>query len=226
MIIYVHMNKFEVFQEGSYGPIKSNLEEISGEKCLAVYFNHIRSGEIEAMKPTAIIWGGGSIPFEENFNVNKNAIIENLMDNELIPQFAICYSFQLAGSFKGATRKPIGKLSDGEADLKPEYNAGYKKEVGVCTVEIDTTEEIFAGLPDKIQIMQTHWKKLSSLPKGFKKIAHSPLCEIQAFKKENQPFWGTQFHPESPKIKENYPHGTQLLTNFFAIAKKYSCDKK
>jgi anthranilate synthase component 2 len=78
--------------------------------------------------------------------------------------------------------------------------------------------DIFAGLPDPMQVMRYHSLIVDaeSLPAELLVLAHDvdDPTEIHAVRHKEHPVWGVQFHPESIMT----PDGKQLLRNFLELA--------
>jgi GMP synthase (glutamine-hydrolysing) len=54
------------------------------------------------------------------------------------------------------------------------------------------------------------------LPEGFRALASSPACSIQAVADPERRWWGTQFHPE--EFRTEHPAGESVLRTFFEVA--------
>jgi GMP synthase (glutamine-hydrolysing) len=65
-------------------------------------------------------------------------------------------------------------------------------------------------------VFQHHTDELTSLPEGFRLLASSERCHVQAIAHEQRPWWGTQFHPES--YRSATPAGARILRTFFELA--------
>jgi anthranilate synthase component 2 len=78
--------------------------------------------------------------------------------------------------------------------------------------------DLFAGIPDPMQVMRYHSLivESSSLPDELVVLAHAEEdpSEIHAMRHREHPVWGVQFHPESIMT----PHGLRLLGNFLELA--------
>ena len=56
----------------------------------------------------------------------------------------------------------------------------------------------------------------SDLPAGFRVLASTERCRVQAIASEERGWWGTQFHPES--YRSATPAGERILRTFFELA--------
>jgi GMP synthase (glutamine-hydrolysing) len=69
-------------------------------------------------------------------------------------------------------------------------------EIGWTEIEVDATSKIFEGLPKKFYSFSSHYEEVANLPHGFKNLAHSKSCHVQAMQLGDRPVFGVQFHPE------------------------------
>ena len=91
------------------------------------------------------------------------------------------------------------------------------KEFGVWPVEIVAEDPLFEGVGNPILVRESHRSEIKQLPDGFRLLASSADCRIQAMVHETLPLYGTQFHPESRL--EHYLDGHRIVANFFRIAR-------
>jgi GMP synthase (glutamine-hydrolysing) len=111
-----------------------------------------------------------------------------------IPILGICYGVQLLTHFLG------GKVESGQ-----------KREYGKGTLLVkDPSAALFAGLPESLQVWNSHGDKLTRLPKGFKAVGASDNSEFAAIEDPARNFHGLQFHPEVAHT----PRGREILANF------------
>ena len=69
-------------------------------------------------------------------------------------------------------------------------------EVGWTEIEWLVESPISLGLPRNWHSFSRHFEEVASLPPGFRKLARSPRCDIQACEVIGKPAYGLQFHPE------------------------------
>ena len=96
-----------------------------------------------------------------------------------LPILGICYGEQLLAHLLGGT-----------------VSKSTHREFGHGTLSIAKKGKLFAGLPKKLKVWNSHGDRLTALPKGFEAIAsteNSPYATIQNASKD---FYGIQFHPE------------------------------
>ena len=107
-------------------------------------------------------------------------------------------------------------LAAGEADGEPGYHPGWFTEKGMQPVRVIQREDpLFAGLPETIMVLESHYCEVKALPPGWVLLASNGNCRVQAMRHPERPVYGTQFHPEG--FTEYYPHGRTILENFFRL---------
>jgi GMP synthase (glutamine-hydrolysing) len=65
-------------------------------------------------------------------------------------------------------------------------------------------------------VFQDHTDEITVLPEGFRVLASSDRCAIQAIADPKRRWWGTQFHPEESSAE--YSVGARVLETFFELA--------
>ena len=111
-----------------------------------------------------------------------------------VPILGICYGVQLLAHFLG------GKVERG---LKREYGKGS------LTIK-DSWCPLLIGLPEKLQVWNSHADKLTRLPKGFQSVAATENSDLAAIENRDRHIYGLQFHPEVVHT----PRGREILSNF------------
>ena len=102
----------------------------------------------------------------------------------------------------------------------------YGGEIGAAGIEsyakiqinIKDENDIFQGIGDTMTVWASHKDEVKKLPEGFKILANSPICDIEAMKHQKKPLYGIQFHPEVYHTEK----GPQLLKNFYEVCRSYS----
>lgn len=92
---------------------------------------------------------------------------------------------------------------------------GPSAEYGVSEIEVDKEGLLLAGMPKKFRAWVSHFDEVKKMPKGFKRLAHSSTCEIEAMEHEKLPLYGVQFHPEVWHTE----NGERILENFLKTIK-------
>ncbi|MEJ1971361.1 MAG: glutamine-hydrolyzing GMP synthase [Lacunisphaera sp.] len=110
-----------------------------------------------------------------------------------VPVLGICYGVQLMGYFLG------GKVA---LSKEREYGHGH--------LTIKKPGKLFAGLPRKLRIWNSHGDKLTKLPPGFTATAVSENSPFSGIEDAKRGFYGIQFHPEVFHTER----GVDMIRNF------------
>ena len=116
------------------------------------------------------------------------------------PVLGVCAGMQLlataAGAGVGAASEPAGPV--------------------FAPVEVLDDTDLLAGLQGEVSVWHHHGDEVQSPPDGFRVLARSRSCGIEALASGTRPWWGTQFHPEA--WDDTHPAGRTILENFFRLA--------
>jgi GMP synthase (glutamine-hydrolysing) len=121
-----------------------------------------------------ILSGGPSSVFAPQAPIPDRAIFDLG-----VPVLGICYGIQLMGHLLG------GRVSKSD-----------HREYGHGLLSITKPGRLFARLPKKLRVWNSHGDKVIKLPPGFTAIGtteNSPFAAIEDLKRD---FYGIQFHPE------------------------------
>jgi len=110
-----------------------------------------------------------------------------------VPVLGICYGVQLMGYFLG------GKVAHSK---EREYGHGH--------LTIKRPGKLFAGLPRKLRVWNSHGDKLTKLPPGFVATAVSENSPYSGIEDVKRGFYGIQFHPEVFHTER----GVDMIRNF------------
>jgi GMP synthase (glutamine-hydrolysing) len=110
-----------------------------------------------------------------------------------VPILGICYGVQLMGYHLG------GEV---EHSKQREYGHGH--------LTINRPGKLFAGLPRKLRIWNSHGDKLTALPPGFLATAVSENSPFAGIEDRRRGFYGIQFHPEVFHTER----GVDMIRNF------------
>ena len=113
------------------------------------------------------------------------------------PILGICAGHQFMARHFGGKVKP-SKL--------PEFG---QVELALCVDD----DPLFAGIPKKSIVWESHNDEVTTMPKDFLRLGHSENCTIQAMRHTKKPFYGLQFHPEV----EHTQFGEQIFKNFIHL---------
>jgi GMP synthase (glutamine-hydrolysing) len=110
-----------------------------------------------------------------------------------VPVLGICYGIQLFGHLLGGTT------------AKSDH-----REYGHGTLTIKKPGRLFAGLPKKLRVWNSHGDKVSKLPPGFRAIGTTENSPFAAIEDLQRNFYGIQFHPEVFHTER----GVEVIRNF------------
>lgn len=96
-----------------------------------------------------------------------------------VPVLGICYGIQLMAHLLG------GKVSKSS-----------HREYGHGSLAIQKPGRLFARLPKKLRVWNSHGDRLIALPPGFAAIGTTENSEFAAIEDRRRNFFGIQFHPE------------------------------
>jgi GMP synthase (glutamine-hydrolysing) len=88
-------------------------------------------------------------------------------------------------------------------------------EFGLAKMRVIEEDDLFKGLPKEFLVWESHNDEVKEVL-GFRVLAKSQNCKIQAIKHEKRPHYGVQFHPEV----NNTEHGEEIFRNFIKIIKR------
>ncbi|KAF0235659.1 MAG: hypothetical protein FD181_3370 [Prolixibacteraceae bacterium] len=111
-----------------------------------------------------------------------------------IPVLGVCYGAQYMSHFYGGEVAPSNSREYGRANL------GF----------IEKECVLFNNINLHTQVWMSHGDTIVNMPKNYKVIASTEDVNFAAFKIDDEPSWGIQFHPEVYHTTE----GKQLLENF------------
>jgi GMP synthase-like glutamine amidotransferase len=117
------------------------------------------------------------------------------------PVLGICAGMQLLTTFAG-----------GAVTAMP---AGVER--GFLPIEVVEEAGLLEGVSARPTVFQEHTDEVAELPDGFRVLARSEACAVQAIADDERRWWGTQFHPE--EFDADNPAGERILRNFFALAR-------
>ncbi len=205
---------------------KYRLEEISGDSCLIVHYDRLNPALLRELKAWAVVVGGhytGPWHYAEKELVG----LRDVFHTAAWPTLGICGGFQLMAQTYGAEVGPMELTSQShpETPLPPgilDLESGTptqkkNQERGFMSIRIQGAQSLFEGLRQQPVVYELHSWEVKSVPDGFRLLADSHLCRVQAIAHKDAPLFGTQFHPEL--YDDAHPDGRRILENFFQIAR-------
>jgi GMP synthase (glutamine-hydrolysing) len=189
-----------VYVKGQYNHlIVRNLKELGVESKLLS--PSVPLERLEAMRPDALVMGGGpqSVRSPDQLT-GELADAARLIRQVKLPMLCICVTHQLlATAFGGVT----------EAARKPEF--------GPVDISVIDDGQILEGLGPSFTAWESHNDEVVKPPEGFRVIAKSSNCAVEAMRHESRDIFGVQFHPEVSHTTK----GVDLFKNFLQVVQKH-----
>jgi GMP synthase (glutamine-hydrolysing) len=189
-----------VYVKGQYNHlIVRNLKELGVESKLLS--PSVPLEQLEAMRPDALVMGGGpqSVRSPDQLT-GELADAARLIRQVKLPMLCICVTHQLlATAFGGVT----------EAARKPEF--------GPVDISVIDDGQILEGLGPSFTAWESHNDEVVKPPEGFRVIAKSSNCAVEAMRHESRDIFGVQFHPEVSHTTK----GVDLFKNFLQVVQKH-----
>jgi len=215
-----------------YARHAERFEETSGLRCLIVPFDMAGKELMSVLKPTAVVLSGFSRSFQDYPPGALDLVVDWLLHAPPIPTLAICGSHQLIGYVFNGELQPGGQVSDrpmrvrrrGGPIVNPDYHPEYFMERGFYELQIAADDPLFSLCGRPPVVMESHYCEVKTLPPGFRLLASTPECRIQAMRHEKRPLIGVQFHPE--EYTDRFPDGKHILQAFFREAVEYTSPSK
>ena len=194
--------------------VKYRLEDISGEPCLIVRYHRASPALLQSVGARAVLVSGCSTDFE-HYTEADLAGLRAVYQAADWPTLGVCGGAQLMAQTYGAELGPLGPLEPG-GRIENDWGDGMKKEQGFMPVKVLAPHPWLDGLGPAPEVFEAHYWEIKGAPAGFRVLASSELCGVQALAHERLPLFGTQFHPEA--YDDAHPAGRDLLQNFFRLA--------
>jgi GMP synthase-like glutamine amidotransferase len=97
------------------------------------------------------------------------------------PFLGVCYGHQILARALGG---------------RDHVRRGKRPEFGWTRIEQVASSRLLEGLPKSFVSYSSHYEEVGTLPSGFRLLARSSDCAIQAAELVGRPVFGIQFHPE------------------------------
>ncbi|HEY5664837.1 MAG TPA: gamma-glutamyl-gamma-aminobutyrate hydrolase family protein [Ilumatobacter sp.] len=222
MILYVDYEHASTYDEPRSGwllaartRIAYMLQDVSGQRCLLQRYTDVDAGIVDELAIAAVFISGNGAD-AERYDPDDLVGLTAIIRSGHTPVFGFCGGYQLIGRTLGARLERIGRLGDGEDDPHPDYQPGWRKELGYQPVELVATHPLLAGLEPHPVVRHAHTWELKEAPAGFVNLARTDVSELQYLAHETLPIAGTQFHPEYWTAE--HPAGRRMIANFCAWA--------
>jgi len=110
-----------------------------------------------------------------------------------VPVLGICYGMQLLARDLGGAVEPSAR-----------------REFGPGRLTVTRANKLFAGLPRRLEVWNSHGDKVTKLPRGFAAVGTTENSKAAAIADGRRGFYGLQFHPEV----SHTPRGGEVIENF------------
>ena len=191
--------------------ITYRLQDITDDECLLVRYRHANPALIEKYEVRAVfISGHGSQA--SAYDPAHQAELRRLVVDHTVPMFGFCGGMQFIADSLGATIERIGPLAPDADDPYPQYEPGWRKEVGYAPVQLLGEHPLLAGLSDAPVFRHAHTYEVPTPPAGFVNLARTDTSPIQLIAHDQHRLAGSQFHPEY--FSDEHPEGEHLIANF------------
>lgn len=197
--------------------VQSVIDNIMGNKrCVSMHFKDVTIDKLEELSPEFIVLSPQGTPWCRYSGQTGVALqnflwlIPTIAEDLNIPILGICGGHQaLALAFGGR----VGPIRAGSLDCMP-YNK--ERQGGVIKLTQTNPDPIFVGLEGKVNMVESHYDEVKTLPPGFVLLASDKLSPNQIIRHPTKPVYGIQGHPEH--FLSNRPDGGILIRNFLNIA--------
>ncbi|MBI2090742.1 MAG: glutamine-hydrolyzing GMP synthase [Deltaproteobacteria bacterium] len=152
---------------------------------------HLPLEKIRELDPKGVILSGGPASvYQEDAPRPQPEILD-----VPVPFLGICYGMGILNLAGGG-----------------EVARADRREYGPADLIVDDDSDLFHGLPRQreVRVWMSHGDRMTSLPRGWRILAHSLNSPIAAFANPERKLFGVQFHPEVVHT----PRGKEILENF------------
>ena len=182
-----------VYVKGQYNHlITRSLQDLGVESRLLP--SSTTPEHLEKLNADGLIMGGGPQSVRQLETLPKElADAVQLIRGAKLPMLCICVTHQL-----------LAKAFGGETDIakKPEY--------GPVEISVDHEDTILNGIGRSFTAWESHTDEVVKPTPGFRVLAHSDNCTVQAIQHESARIFGVQFHPEVSHTAK----GSEIFRNF------------
>lgn len=148
----------------------------------------------------ALVLGGSFAPWAAH-DEEALARLAEVVLGQTVPVLGICAGMQLQALFAGGRVK----------------TARSEPRVGFCEIDVLDHEDVLVGLGARATVYHHHTDEVVGLPHGFRVLAASADCAVEAIADSARRWWGTQFHPERSDAR--HPDGQLILARFVRLVR-------
>jgi GMP synthase (glutamine-hydrolysing) len=180
----------------NYERLRERIALASADAVEVVHYEELDPGQLG--RASAVVLSGSSAPWSDH-DPDELERLGDAVRSADRPVLGICAGMQLQAVFAGGA---IGRSRTGEHGYLP--------------IRIHDRSDLLRGLPHEAVVFHDHDDEVVVVPDGFRVLAASADCAVQAIADPGRRWWGTQFHPE--EFRPEDPAGEQILRTFFALA--------
>jgi GMP synthase (glutamine-hydrolysing) len=180
---------------GNLERLRALLEETSGGPVATSHYDDVDGVHLE--RADAIVLSGSTAAWASR-NVGQLARLGEVVLAAGRPTLGVCAGMQLLTRFAG-----------GAIEL------GGSVEHGFLPIRVHDRSDLLRALPGDAVVFHDHTDEIVVLPEGFRVLASSDACAVQAFADPERRWWGTQFHPEESTAE--HPDGAAVVGAFFEL---------
>jgi GMP synthase-like glutamine amidotransferase len=181
----------------NFARLRRRLGAVAGDDVDVSHYEEVDSRRLA--RATAVVLSGSTAAWSSRDPVELEALGDAVRAAER-PTLGICGGMQLLVRFAGGT-----------------IEVGTSVEHGFLPIHVTDGSDLLRGLREDPIVFHDHTDEIGVLPDGFRVLASSIECEVQAIADPARRWWGTQFHPEEWTVE--HAAGEQVLRNFFALAR-------
>ncbi len=154
------------------------LQDVSGHRCLLQRYTDVDVGIIDETDIAAVFISGNGAPADRYDPADLEGLA-GIIRSGRTTVFGFCGGLQFMGTTLGARLERIGQLGDDEIDPHPNYEAGWRKELGYEPVALIGEHPLTTGLDRHPVLRHAHTSELKDTPDGFVNLARTDVTELQ-----------------------------------------------
>src|SRR5215467_8181699 len=156
--------------------------------------------ELEKMGIDGLVMGGGPQRVRSMDDLTGElSSAARLIRKLKVPLLCVCVTHQLLAVAYGG-----------------ETSTAKSPEFGPFEITVSDEDTILQGLKPSFTAWESHNDEIVKAPEGFRVLASSPNCAVQAMRHQSRDVFGVQFHPEVTHTTK----GVDVFRNFLAVVKK------
>ncbi len=152
---------------------------------------------LSANNVIGVILSGGPASVYDPDSPHVHPDVWRFINDNALPVLGICYGMQEIAHVHGGRVQPSTEREYGRALIE------------ITQENADVAQLLFEGV-NSSQMWMSHGDKVTQMPTGFVKIAHTSNSEHAAIANPQRKMFGLQFHPEVT----HSIHGKEVLKNF------------